>query len=136
MKRTFILAVLVAIAISTLHFVQAPITSTQQPGAHSRFLTNASVILVNNSGASNYRAVFMQNGNETTFLFPTWGSVTHSTVLPPGVYTLGVAPIGGASTNRTFSYSIGPDGGTQTGTSATFNNVNITSGSTITVSIN
>lgn len=142
MKKTFILVLLAVITTGAIHFVQAQITS-RQPNAHTpqqvespRLLTNATVVLVNNSGASAYRAVFMQNGNETSYLFPSTGSTTYSSVLPQGTYTLGVAPVGGSSSIRTFSYSIGPDYGSQTGTSATFYNVNITSGGTITVSIN
>jgi hypothetical protein len=102
--------------------------------SYARHFTNATVVLVNNAGGS-YRAVFIKGG-ETNFPFPASGSTTFSSALPPGIYTLGVAPNGGSSSTRTFTYSIGPDYGSQTGTSATFNNVNITSGGTITVTIN
>jgi len=102
--------------------------------SYARHFTNATVVLVNNAGGS-YRAVFIK-GSETNFQFPGSGSTTFSSALPPGVYTLGVAPNGGSSSIRNFSWSIGPDGGSQSGTSATFNNVNVTSGSTITVTIN
>jgi hypothetical protein len=120
MKKILFLALLAAIVAGT---------------ASARLFTNASVTLVNNAGACCYRAVFIKGG-ETSYQFPASGSTTFSSVLPPGIYTLGVAPIGGSSTTRSFSWSIGPDGGSQTGTSATFNNVNVTSGSTITVTIN
>lgn len=136
MKKFFTLAILVAVAVSAIHAVQAPITSTPVTASSSRLLTNASVTLVNSAGALSYRAIFILNGNETSFLFPASGSTTHSSVLPPGTYTVAIAPIGGSSAIRNFSYSIGPDGGSQTGTSATFNNVSITSGSTVTVRIN
>lgn len=142
MKKILFVVLLAILVTGTIHYVQAQITA-RQPATHTaekatspRLFTNASIILVNNAGASGYRAVFIRNFNETSYLFPSSGSITHSGVLPQGVYTLGVAPIGGSSTSRTFTWSLGPDGGSQTGTSATFNNVNITSGSTITVSIN
>lgn len=143
MKKILFFMLLAALATGTIHYIQAQITSMQQPAAHtaekvisSRLQTNASVTLVNNAGAQSYRAIFIRNGIETSYLFPSSGSITHSSVLTPGVYTLAVAPIGGSSTTRNFSWNLGPDGGSQSGTSATFNNVNITSGGTITVSIN
>ncbi|NII29288.1 hypothetical protein HB364_29685 [Pseudoflavitalea sp. X16] len=143
MKKILFFVLLAALATGTIHYVQAQITSMQQPAAHttekatsSNFFVNASVTLVNNAGAQGYRAIFIRNFNETPYLFPSSGSITHSSVLPEGVYTVAVAPIGGSSTVRNFSWSLGPDYGSQTGTSATFNNVNITSGGTITVSIN
>jgi hypothetical protein len=142
MKKLLFFVLLVALATGTIHYVQAQITAVQ-PAAHTpekasspHLFTNASVTLVNNAGAQGYRAIFIRNGIETSYLFPSSGSITHSSVLTPGVYTLAVAPIGGSSTTRNFSWNLGPDGGSQSGTSATFNNVNITSGGTITVSIN
>lgn len=122
MKKILFLALLAAIVTSAT------------PSTHA--FSNASVTLVNNAGACCYRAVFIQSG-ETSYQFTnTYGSTTFSSVLSPGTYTLGVAPIGGSSVTRSFSWSIGPDGGSQTGTSATFYNVNVTSGSTITVRMN
>ena len=127
MKKILFLALLVAIVAGTI--------SAKKASPSTRF-TNASITLVNNAGACCYRAVFIQGG-ETSYQFKnTYGNVSFSSVLVPGTYTLGVAPIGGSSTSRSFSWSIGPDGGSQTGTSATFYNVNVTSGSTITVTIN
>ena len=124
MKKILFLALLAVIVTG----------SAKSLSPSARHFTNATVVLVNNAGGS-YRAVFIKGG-ETNFQFPASGSTTFSSALPPGVYTLGVAPNGGSSSIRNFSYSIGPDNGSQTGTSATFNNVNITSGGTITVSIN
>jgi hypothetical protein len=126
MKKILFLALLTAIVAGSIY-------AAKRVSPSSRF-TNATVVLVNNAGGS-YRAVFIKGG-ETNFQFPASGSTTFSSALPTGVYTLGVAPNGGSSSIRTFSWSIGPDGGSQTGTSATFNNVNVTSGSTITVTIN
>ena len=130
MKKILFLALLAAIVVGTIHYVKA-----QKASSSIRF-TNASITLVNNAGACCYRAVFIQ-GSETSYQFKnTYGNVSFPSALVPGTYTLGVAPIGGSSTSRSFSWSIGPDGGSQTGTSATFYNVNVTSGSTITVTIN
>jgi hypothetical protein len=130
MKKVLFLALLAVIAAGTIHYVKA------QKATPSLHFTNATVTLVNNAGACCYRAVFIQ-GSETSYQFKnTYGTVSFPSVLAPGTYTLGVAPIGGSSTSRSFSWSIGPDGGSQTGTSATFYNVNVTSGSTITVTIN
>jgi len=121
MKRILFLALLAAIVTSAA------------PSTHC--FTNANLTLVNNSGACCYRAIFMQSGSQT-FLFPASGSTTFTAALAPGVYSLGVAPLLGASGTHNFSYSSGPDNGSQTGTSALFSNVTVYSGGTVTVSIN
>lgn len=121
MKKVLFLALTIVMAVGTM-------SSTHR-------FTNANVTLVNNAGAS-FRAIFIQNGNETPFQFPFSGSTTFSAALPPGIYQLGVAPLGGASGTHSFSWSCGPDNGSASGTSALFNNVTVYSAGTITVSIN
>jgi len=130
MKKFLFLALLAVIATGTFHYVKAQKTSLT-----IRF-TNSTLTLVNNAAACCYRAVFIQNGVEHSYLFPSSGSTSFGAVLAPGTYTLGVAPIGGSSATHSFSYSSGPDYGSQTGTSATFNNVTVYSGGSVTVSIN
>lgn len=121
MKKVLFLALLISLAVGSM--------------SSTRRFTNANVTLTNNVGGS-YRAVFIQNGIEKNFQFPSAGSTTFPTAVVPGTYQLGVAPNGGSSSIHNFSWSCGPDNGSTSGTSALFNNVTVYSGGTIYVSIN
>lgn len=91
---------------------------------------NVSVVLVNNTGVSGYRAIFTQGTSSTQFNFTSSGSTTAT--LPPGTYTVNIAPSGGGTT-RTFTINTGPTNQMQSGAGATFGPLSITSTCTLTI---
>jgi YD repeat-containing protein len=96
----------------------------------SCYVPAVTVVLSNNAAVSGYRAIF----NDVGYNFPASG--TSTVTISPGTYTIGIAPTGGGGSTHTFRYESGPNTETQTGASATFTNVTVVHGNTITLYIN
>jgi YD repeat-containing protein len=88
---------------------------------------STTVTLSNNGGATGYRAIITNSttGASVTYNFPGSGSTTLTATFAPGTYSIGFAPTGGPGTNHTYTYAMGPNGGSASGTSALFSNINI-----------
>jgi YD repeat-containing protein len=100
---------------------------------------NTTAVTLNNPvSALGYRAIITaSNGTSTTYNFPNSGSAGFTGSFPPGTYSIGFAPTGGPGSNHTFTYSMGPNGGSMSGTSALFTNVTVSAlPCTLTMSIN
>lgn len=98
-------------------------------------LSTVSLSLSNWAGAgSSYVARFTstQNSANYVFNFPSSGT-TSNLSLPVDTYNLYVYPMGSSSGSYKFVYTVGPNSGNSTGTSATFNNVVVNSNITVSI---
>lgn len=95
---------------------------------HGQCNCNSTTVTLNNpANANGYRAI-VQQGGSILFQqnFPAAGTTATFTVnFPPGTYTIGFAPTGGPGQNHSYTYSMGPNFGTTSGTSGTFQNINV-----------
>jgi len=94
----------------------------------------APVILVNNAGATIYRAI-LSGASDASWIFPSSGSITGTSTLKPGIYTITILQSGPGNGGGTYHFSYTNGSNTQmiTGTSATFNNVNVSGTLTLTI---